>query len=184
MTITAAAVLAVSVLAAPLPAAGQPGAPPTIHNLGLFTIAMPPTWQIKPPQGDTPIQAISPAPPTGLPDTVEVVVRPLPSNVTDARRCESTVQWVMRVFQHKTFTTVSEGPLTIGGQPAYGQTYTWKGPNGEPRWSTQACIVSNGRAFVLTGTTANEPPGSPAGAPELADILNSFRLTGGAAGSP
>jgi hypothetical protein len=61
------------------------------------------------------------------------VVHLLPSNVTDAQSCESAAAWVMRALQHPTFTTLSEGPRTIGGEPAYGQTYVWKAPNGEMR---------------------------------------------------
>jgi hypothetical protein len=150
----------------------------TVHNAGLFTIALPDTWETKPAKGDTALQAVGPADGSALPDTVEVVIRPLPSNVTDAKSCEGMAKWVTRVFLHVNYTTLAEGPLSIGTLPAYAHTYTWKAPTGEQRWTTQACVVAEGRAFVLSGTTADVPHGAPARAGLVMGILNSFRLTG------
>jgi hypothetical protein len=181
--ITAAVAWLVGAVLAPVTGYAQAQMDTKVHDLGLFTIAVPAAWQIKPPTGDTAIQAISPAEAGALPDTVEVNVRNLPSNVTDAKGCESTVKWVMRVFLHVNYTTLHEGPATIGGAPAYTHTYTWSAKTGQSRWSTQACVVDRGKAFVLTGTTANEPPSSPARGDAVMTILNSFKLTRAAGAS-
>jgi len=143
----------------------------------VFALSVPTTWQTTVTKGDTAVSAKSPVTSDELPDSVEVVVRDTILGVTDAKSCEDKVKWVMRVWLHKQFTTLSEGPTTIGGLPSYGHIYTWTTSTGAQRWSTQACLVRGGRVYVLTGTTAYEPPAAPAHADLIMAILNSFHFT-------
>ena len=146
----------------------------------VFTLSVPATWQTTVAKGDTAVSTKSP--PTGdtPPDSVEVVVRDTIFGVTDAKSCMEKVKWVMRSWLHKQFTTLSEGPMTIGGLPSYGHTYTWTTSTGAQRWSTQACVVQRGRVYVLTGTTVYAPPAAPAHADLIMAIMNSFHFTGNA----
>jgi hypothetical protein len=143
----------------------------------VFSLSVPTTWQTKTTKGDTAISAVSPSVGDDPPDTVEVVVRDTIIGITDAQSCEEKVKWVMRVWLHKKFTTLSEGPATIGGLPSYAHTYAWTTPGGDQRWSTQACVVQQGKVYVLTGTTAYVPPAAPARAGLIMTILNSFHFT-------
>jgi hypothetical protein len=142
-----------------------------------FAISVPTTWQTKVSRGDTAVSAVGPTTGDVPSDTVEVVVRDTMVGITDAKSCEEKAKWVMRSWLHKQFTTLSEGPTTIGGMPSYAHTYTWTAPNGAQRWSTQACVVQQGKVYVLTGTTAYDPPAAPARAGLITTILNSFHFT-------
>ena len=144
----------------------------------VFALSVPTTWETKVTKGDTAVSTRSPATGDEPPDSVEVVVRDTILGITDAKSCEDKVKWVMRVWLHTQFTTLSEGPMTIGGLPSYGQTYTWTTSTGAQRWSTQACVVQGGRVYVLTGTTVYAPPAAPAHADLILAILNSFHFTG------
>jgi hypothetical protein len=142
----------------------------------VFALSVPTTWQTKVMKGDTAVSAASPAV-DGLSDTVEVVVRDTMVGITDPKSCEEKAEWVMRVWLHKQFTTISTGPTNIGGMPSYAMTYTWTAPNGTERWSTQACLVRSRKVYVLTGTTTNIPVKAPARAALIMQILNSFHFT-------
>jgi hypothetical protein len=146
----------------------------------VFALSVPSTWQTKVTKGDTAVSAASPATNDELPDTVDVVVRDTMIGITDAKSCEEKAKWVMRVWLHRQFTTLSEGPTTIGGLPSYTHTYSWTASNGAQRWSTQACVVQQGKVYVLTGTTTYAPPALPARAGLIMTILDSFRFTGSA----
>ncbi|HLW47899.1 MAG TPA: hypothetical protein VKW09_09050 [bacterium] len=182
--VTLAAAAAIAFLAwtagAVAPAAFGDEAPAltAVHDLGhVFSLSVPATWRTKVTKGDTALSAVSSAAGDGPPDTVEVVVRDTMVGINDAKSCEEKAKWVMRVWLHKQFTTLSEGPMTIGGLPSYAQTYTWTAAEGAQRWSTQACVVQQGKVYVLTGTTAYVPPAAPPRAGLIMTILNSFRFT-------
>lgn len=162
------------------PAAFGDEAPPlqAVQDPGrVFAISVPATWQTKSSKGDPAVMATGPEVTDGPPDTFEVVVRDTVIGINDAQTCEEKVKWIMRVIMHKQFTTISEGPITIGRLPSYAQIYTWTSPNGAQRWSTQACVMRDGKVYVLTGTTALEAPATPARADLIMTILNSFRFT-------
>jgi len=60
-----------------------------------------------------------------LPDSVDVVVHGAPVGIS-AEGCIHQVEWITQHFAHISFTTVGEGPMMIGGLPAYTHTYTWR----------------------------------------------------------
>src|ERR1700738_4126447 len=100
---------------------------------GRFTISVPPTWEIDQSRKDRPLSAKSPEPPGASPDTVEVFVRDLMAPISP-EACAGQVAWVMRMTIHE-WTTLSEGPDSIGGRAAYSRAYVWRLKNGEERRS-------------------------------------------------
>jgi hypothetical protein len=140
-----------------------------------ITISVPATWHVQSPAGNVTLKATAPTTGHGLPDTVDVVVHGLPPGVNNAQSCINEAEWITQHFGHLNFTTSSSGPVTVGGQPAYSHTYTWKASTGERRWSFQACIVKRGTGFVLTGTTGNTS-GLPARSAIIRQIINSIRI--------
>jgi hypothetical protein len=140
---------------------------------GQFLISAPPAWRVDWSRKDPVFSAKSPEPRGTSPDTLEVFVRDMPLPLTP-EGCLSQVTWVMRMTIH-TWTTLSEGPDTIGGLAAYSRAYTWRLKTGEERRSIQTCVTLGRRMFVIIGTTANTPRRVAHHLPELARMIASFR---------
>jgi len=159
------ALLAAVVLVAGLVTAG----PVTAQNETLkavrdpqnrFTIDVPASWTVTTQTKNPAVEAKSPAPAAAgkaavLPDSLDVTVYDWKVPIT-AQKCISESDLVLRYAIH-TWTTVKEGPTTIGGQPAYSRVYNWKASNGEPRQSIEACVAHGSRVWVVVGTTDNTP---------------------------
>lgn len=177
--------VAVAVAAPPALAASTAAAGRTVQDPGhQFTLSVPSTWSVAAPSGNVTLAATAPAPERGLPDSLDVVVRGVPSGMSP-QACESEAEWVTQHFAHINFTTVSQGPATVAGVPAYAHVYTWKASTGETRWSRQVCLVQQGKAFVLTGTTADNATALAGHAGLLGQIINSLHIAGKpGAGSP
>ena len=171
------AVLAVATLLAGV-ATGQPAASQVVRDLrGRFTIIVPVTWHIKQLlEGDPALAATASGEAGTLPDSVDVVVRGAPVGIS-AEGCIHQVEWITQHLAHISFTTVGEGPMMIGGLPAYTHTYTWRTRTGEDRWSMQACVVAEHQCFVITGTTSNPPDRVREAATVLTSIIESFLPT-------
>jgi hypothetical protein len=140
-----------------------------------FTLRVPIAWNVKTPDGNATLTATAPTPTGGLPDSVDVVVHAALSGMT-AQSCESEAEWVTQHFAHINFTTLSQGPESVGGYAGYSHAYTWKAPTGQSRWSTQVCIVQLGQVYVSTGTTANTASTLAAHRTLLTTIINSIRI--------
>jgi len=140
---------------------------------GRFTISVPSTWEIDQSRKDRALSARSPESPGAFPDTVEVFVRDMLFPLSP-EACASQVAWVMRVTIHE-WTTLSEGPDSIGGRAAYSRAYIWRLKNGAERRSLQTCVPVGRRAFVIIGTTMNTPDRVAATLPELSRIIATFR---------
>lgn len=161
----AGALLVAIVMAAGLTTAG----PVTAQNLSLkavrdpqnrFTIGVPASWNVTTQTKNPAVEAKSPAPQAAgkaalLPDSLDVTVYDWRVPIS-AQACISESDLVLRYAIH-TWTTVKEGPTTIGGQPAYSRVYTWKASNGEPRQSVETCVAHGSRVWVAVGTTDNMP---------------------------
>lgn len=154
----AAALLAIGTTIAAVAAAG----PVTAQNLDLkpirdlqnrFTINVPASWNVTTQKKNPSVEAKSPAPQAALPDSLDVTVYDWTKPIS-AQDCISESDLVLRFAIH-TWTTVSQGPETIGGQPAYSRVYNWKASNGEPRQSVETCITHGNRVYVAVGTTDN-----------------------------
>jgi hypothetical protein len=146
---------------------------PVQDSAGRFLISVPRTWQVDESRKDPAFSAKSPEPPGTSPDTVEVFVRDMLFPLSP-EGCASQVAWVMRMTIH-TWTTLSEGPDSIGGLAAYSRAYTWRLTNGEERRSLQICVPLGRRMFVVIGTTMNTPRRVARNLPDIARIIRTFR---------
>jgi len=152
----------------------SPTLQPVEDRGGRFVISVPPTWRVDQSGRDLPaLSAFSPEPPETPPDSVEVFVRDLPFPITPPA-CSQQVAFAMWVTIHQ-WTTLSEGPDTIGGLAAYSRVYTWHPRNGRERRSLQTCVPLGRRVFVIIGTTQNTPNRVAEVVPALARIMRTFR---------
>ncbi len=117
--------------------------------------------------------AKSPEPPGTSPDTVEVFVRDMLFGLSP-EGCARQVAWAMRMTIHE-WTTLSEGPDSIGELAAYSRAYTWHLKSGEERRSIQTCVTLGRRVFVIIGTTMNTPSRVAENLPEITRIVGTFR---------
>jgi hypothetical protein len=119
-----------------------------------FSINVPASWIVTVQTKNPSVEAKSSAPkPSALPDSLDVTVYDWRVPIS-AQDCISESDLVLRYAIH-TWTTVKEGPATIGGQPAYSRVYNWKAGNGEPRQSVETCVTHGSRVYVAVGTTEN-----------------------------
>ncbi len=146
---------------------------PVQDNAGRFAINVPPTWRIDYQKKNPALSAKSPEPPGTSPDTVEVFVRDMMFALSP-EGCAQQVAFVMRITIHQ-WTTLSEGPDSIGGLPAYSRAYTWRLTTGEERRSIQTCVTLGRRVFVIIGTTMNTPNRVAQNLPEITHIIGTFR---------
>jgi hypothetical protein len=138
-----------------------------------FVISVPRTWRVEQVRRDPALSAKSPEPPGTPPDTVEVFVRDMMFPLSP-EGCGRQIAWVMRITIHE-WTTLSEGPDSIGGLAAFSRAYTWRLKTGEERRSIQTCVPLGRRVFVVIGTTMNTPSRVAQILPELSRIIATFR---------
>jgi hypothetical protein len=166
-------VAAVLLSAAPSGPAGALELQSVRDGHGRFTISLPTTWQIDQSRTDRALSAKSAEPPGTPPDSVEVFIRDMAFPVSP-EACAGQVAWAMRITIHQ-WTTLSEGPDSIGGLPAYSRTYTWHVKSGEEHRSLQTCVPVGRRVFVIIGTTMNTPERIAQIFPELTRMIGTFR---------
>lgn len=153
------AVAVVIAMTAVLPVAAQSVGLKSVRDpQNRFTIDVPSTWSVTTQTKNPAVEAKSAAYQAGgkgalLPDSLDVTVYDwrVPINAQD---CISESDLVLRFAIH-TWTTVRQGPMTIGGQSAYERVYNWKASNGEPRQSVETCVTHGSRVWVAVGTTDN-----------------------------
>jgi hypothetical protein len=147
---------------------------PVRDREGRFTISVPSTWRVTQPGGDMPaLSAFSPDTTETPPDSVAVFLRDTPFPVSP-EFCVRQAGGVMRT-SIGTWTTLSEGPDTLGGLPAYSRVFTWRTSTGEERRSVLTCVPVGRRVFVIVGTTASSADGAAKTSPELIRIMGTFR---------
>jgi hypothetical protein len=117
-----------------------------------FTINVPASWNVTIQTKNPTVQAKSAVPKATLPDSLDVTVYDWTKPIS-AQDCIAESDLVLRFAIH-TWTTVRQGPETIGGQPAYSRVYNWRAGN-EPRQSVETCITHGNRVYVAIGTTDN-----------------------------
>ena len=153
------ALIAVAAMAAALPVAAQTaGFKPVRDPQNRFTIDVPAAWTVTTQTKNPAVEAKS-APPQAagkaamLPDSLDVTVYDWHVPIS-AQDCISESDLVLRYAIHS-WTTVRQGPMTIGGQQAYQRVYNWKASNGELRESVETCVTHGTRVWVAVGTTDN-----------------------------
>jgi hypothetical protein len=157
-------------------AAAQTGWKTVDDHSNQISMTVPSGWTVQSPSGNVTLQATGPAPVAGaLPDTADAVIHGALGGMTP-QSCINEAQWIGQHFGHINSTTVSAGPTTVGGLPAYARVYTWKTSKSEPRWSRQQCVVKNGTVYVVTATTENTAPGLAKRQAVLERIMSSFDI--------
>jgi hypothetical protein len=150
--LVAAAVMAA--LAAAVPVTAQTLALKAVRDpQNRFSIEVPSTWNITTQSKNPAVEAKSPTTKAMLPDSLDVTVYDWASALSP-QQCISESDMVLRYTIH-TWTTVSEAPMTVGGQPAYSRVYDWKTSSGEPRRSIEVCTTHGNRIYAAVGTTEN-----------------------------
>ncbi len=148
-------------MAAVVPVAAQSAGLKAVRDpQNRFTIGVPATWSVTTQTKNPAVEAKSAAPQAAgrtalLPDSLDVTVYDWRVPIS-AQDCISESDLVLRYAIH-TWTTVRQGPMTIGGQPAFQRVYNWKASNGEPRQSVETCVSHGSRVWVAVGTTDNSP---------------------------
>lgn len=165
--------LLVAVLTIPVTAAQNSSLQLVRDTTDRFSIEVPSTWHVQKSTGDPALVAKAPAPSGQLPDSVDVIVRDMPTTLSPAA-CIKQADRVMRFAIHS-WKIVSEGPTTIGGQPAYTRVYTWTS-GGKPRRSVQACVTTGRRAYMIVATTQNSPAAESADMPLLMQIIQTLHV--------
>jgi hypothetical protein len=137
-----------------------------------FMISVPVSWEIRTSNWAA-ISALSPAPAGEMPDSLEIVVKDLPSPIS-AEACVHRVEQVMRYTIHA-FTTLHEGPDEVAGLQAFSHSYSWRTRTGVDRRSHQVCVTIGRRVFVLIASTTDTPDHVRENMPALQRIMTTFR---------
>jgi hypothetical protein len=143
---------------------------PVSDSRGRFTISVPSGWRVVQSKGDLPaLSAFSPDPP----DSIAVYVRDMSAPLSP-EDCARQAAFAMRLsIGH--WTTLSEGPGTLSGLPAYSRTYVWHNKAGVERRSVQTCVSVGARVFVIIGTTMNSEDSVAEKFSELTRIVETFQ---------
>jgi len=141
---------------------------------GRFTISFPAEWDVQTPEGDKPaVIGVAPAIGQAVRPNVNVVIDALQGPVSSEELAQAAEQTLRAIFHE--FTVVKEGRMQIGDQRAYYRYYTWQTNTGVTLYQLQVYITVGRRAFVVTGTTENDPQRIRDSMPLILRIINSFR---------
>jgi hypothetical protein len=157
--------------------AQSPAMRPVSDPGGRFTISFPAEWEVQTREGDKPAM-IGVAPASGEPvrPNINVVIDALQSSAS-AEELAQAAEPTMRAIFHE-FAVVQEGRMQIGGLPAYFRYYTWRANTGTALYQVQVYMTVGSRAFVITGTTQNDPQRIRDTMPLIVRIINTFRPSG------
>jgi hypothetical protein len=75
---------------------------------------------------------------------------------------------------YREFTIIQQGPTQIVGLPAYFRYYTWRTTAEVVLYQVQVYLSLGTRAFVITGTTRNEPEPLQKDFPVIVRIIGTF----------
>ncbi len=141
---------------------------------GRFTISFPAEWEVQTREGDKPAMiGVAPANGAAVRPNINVVIDALQSPVSPEELAQ-VAEPTMRAIFHE-FTVVQEGRMQIGGLPAYYRYYTWRANTGTALYQLQVYMTVGSRAFVITGTTENDPQRIRDSMPLIVRIINTFR---------
>jgi hypothetical protein len=72
------------------------------------------------------------------------------------------------------WTTLSEGPDSLGGLGAHFRAYMWRSKTGAERRSLQTCVPVGRPLFAIIGTTMNNANGATQRLSEVIRIAGTF----------
>lgn len=149
---------------------------------GRFSISFPADWEIRTsPSGKPAIMGLAPAQGGGVRTSVNVVVETLSDRSLPEDLAQAAEPMQRTIF--RAYAIVQEGPATIGGRPAYYRYYTWLTNTGVSLYQVQVYFTSGKTAFIVTGSTLNDPDRIQADVPLIARIIETFKATEPTAGA-
>jgi hypothetical protein len=140
---------------------------------GRFKISFPVEWQVvKTKNGSSAVIGFRPAPPGQFRANVNVVVEEIPESISAATYAQLAKPKMDAVFND--FTVLQEGPATIARRHAYYRYYTWRPKNQGELYQVQAYFTVARMAYVVTGTTMNDPDRVRRDMPLMRQIFETF----------
>lgn len=142
---------------------------------GRFTISVPTNWTVGtvPYRGDTMISALGPADADGTRSalTVYVLTQPQP---TSAEAVAKSAEPTLRRLPD--YTSVEEGPTTVGGLQAYYRYFT-RTREGHSFYQVQVYIARGPQMYVITCTILNDRTRVERDLPVMRKIISTFQVT-------
>lgn len=140
---------------------------------GRFKISFPVEWQVvKTTSGASRVIGFRPAARGQFRANVNVVVEEVPEPISAAKYAQLAKPKMDAVFND--FTVLKEGSATIARRQAYYRYYTWRPRNQGELYQVQAYITVARMAYVLTGTTMNDPDRVRRDIPIMGQIFETF----------
>jgi len=140
---------------------------------GRFKISFPVEWQVvKTKSGSSTVIGFRPAPPGQFRPNVNVVVEGIPESISAETYAQLAKPKMEAVFND--FTVLKEGSATIARRQAYYRYYTWRPKNQGELYQVQAYFTVAHMAYVLTGTTMNNPDRVRRDLPIMRQIFETF----------
>ena len=140
---------------------------------GRFKISFPADWQVvKTKSGSSTVIGFRPAPPRQFRANVNVVVEEIPESISAATYAQLAKPKMDAVFND--FTVLKEGPATIARRQAYYRYYTWRPKDQAVLYQVQAYFTVARMAYILTGTTMNNPDRVRRDVPIMSQIFETF----------
>ena len=137
-----------------------------------FTIEFPIGWLVQTSEGGKPaVVATGPGAGWERP-SVDVHVDTLASPLSSEAFAQLALPTLRTNFRE--LTVVQQGPTEIANHPAYFRYYTWRTTSGAVMYQVQVYMTVGSRAFVLTGTTRNEPEPLQTDFPIIVRIIGTF----------
>lgn len=140
---------------------------------GRFKISFPFEWQVvTKATGASTVIGFRPAPPGQFRANVNVVVEELAEPISAATYARLAKPKMDAVFND--FTVITEGSATIARRQAYYRYYTWRPKDQGELYQVQAYFTVGRMAYVLTGTTMNDPDRVRRDIPSMRQIFETF----------
>ena len=170
--------LATLIWAVPIPFATAQS-PPTqtiADRHGRFTIDFPVDWEVSARESGMPsVIGVAPGVVGDFRPSVNVVVEDLPRAMSASEYADLNERTLAAVF--RAFKVLEQGPTTIGGQQAFYRYFTWIPNSGRALYQVQVYLTVGEVAFVITGTTENDPGSISRDMPAISQIIATFRPT-------
>ncbi len=148
-----------------------------------FSIGVPAGWEVQTNAGGSPAVILgAPATAREFRLNVNVVTQTLPTPLSPEAFGKGSEGRLRPLF--RAYTRVQEGPAEIGGRAAYYRYFIAESAAGDPVYVVQVYFTAGRTAFVVTGSTANDPDRLRTDLPVIARIIDSFRVTEAPGGPP
>ncbi len=142
---------------------------------GRFSIGAPADWEVQANAGGSPsVILAAPSPPGEFRLNINVVAQTLRTPLSSEAFGRGSESGLRASFH--AYTIVQEGRAEIGGRAAYYRYFTAEPTTGISVYVVQVYFTAGQTAFVVTGSTANDPDRLRTDLPVIARIIDSFRV--------